>query len=372
MRIAIEAQRIFRKNKHGMDFVALELIKELQKIDKVNEYFILVAPGEDRSVLTQSENFRIIEINCNFYPLWEQIALPLAIKKIKPDVLHCTGNTAPIIGKTPLLLTLHDVIFLEKRVSGNKSLYQNLGWYYRRLIVPMVLKKCRKIITVSESEALKIKSLPQMSKKEVIPVYNSVGSHFKIQESSSQIKKIYTDSSDYIFFLGNTDPKKNTIGVFKAYSIYLKKSEEKLPLLVADLSENYIKTILKREKLEDIENKIIPAGYIPNNHLPHVYSGASFFLYPSLRESFGIPQLEAMACGTPVIASNKSAMPEICSGAALLVDPLNIESIADAMIDMENPEIREEYVARGLERVGFFSWEKSAQKLSAIYRSMEK
>lgn len=135
MRIAIEAQRIFRPNKHGMDFVALESIKELQKKDHENEYFIFVSPGEDHC-LRESDNLRIIELHCPTYPLWEQVALPRAVAKIKPDLLHCTSNTAPIHCPVPLVLTLHDIIFMEPRKSGNKSLYQNMGWHYRRLVVP--------------------------------------------------------------------------------------------------------------------------------------------------------------------------------------------------------------------------------------------
>lgn len=98
MKIAIEAQRIFRKEKHGMDYVALETIRELQKIDKQNEYFILVSPGDD-ICLQESANVHIVTVNWPSYPLWEQIGLPLALRKIKPDLLHCTSNTAPCVWK---------------------------------------------------------------------------------------------------------------------------------------------------------------------------------------------------------------------------------------------------------------------------------
>ena len=114
MKIAIEAQRIFRTNKHGMDFVALESIRELQKIDHENEYFIFVTPGEDRC-LEESENVHIIELKCPTYPLWEQVALPRAVKKIMPDLLHCTSNTAPLQCPVPLILTLHDILHLPHR-----------------------------------------------------------------------------------------------------------------------------------------------------------------------------------------------------------------------------------------------------------------
>ena len=171
MKIAIEAQRIFRANKHGMDFVALESIRELQKIDHDNEYFIFVSSGEDHC-LQESNNFHIIELRCPTYPLWEQVALPRAIAKIKPDLLHCTSNTAPLYCSVPLVLTLHDIIFLEPRQSGNKSVYQNMGWYYRRFVVPRILPHCRKIITVSKFERNRIKNALQLPEEQIITVYN--------------------------------------------------------------------------------------------------------------------------------------------------------------------------------------------------------
>ena len=169
MKIAIEAQRIFRVNKHGMDFVALEVIRELQKIDRENEYFILVNAGEDRC-LEESENMHIVTVNAPLYPLWEQVCLPEAVRRIGPDILHCTGNTAPLRCDVPLVLTLHDIIFLEKRSGSSPSWYQNMGWYYRRFVVPRVLPKCRRIITVSNYERERIGSALQIG--------GDLGEHF--------------------------------------------------------------------------------------------------------------------------------------------------------------------------------------------------
>jgi hypothetical protein len=111
MKIGIEAQRIFRKNKHGMDYVVLQEIKELQQMDTTNEYYVFVKPGEDRCV-ESTKNVHVIELNCPTYPLWEQWALPRSAKKYGVDILHCTSNTAPIWCNIPLVLTLHDIIFL--------------------------------------------------------------------------------------------------------------------------------------------------------------------------------------------------------------------------------------------------------------------
>ena len=232
MKIAIEAQRIFRPNKHGMDFVALETIRELQKMDHENEYFIFVSPGEDKC-LESSDNVHIIELKCPTYPLWEQVALPRAVKSIKPDLLHCTSNTAPLHCPVPLVLTLHDIIYLEKRQSSSLSWYQEMGWHYRRLVVPRILPKCEKIITVSQFERKRILEALHLPEKQLVAVYNGFNSHFHLQPKAPEITRKYIDADEYLFFLGNTDPKKNTPRVLKAYSGYLKKSAKKLPLLLS-------------------------------------------------------------------------------------------------------------------------------------------
>ena len=156
MRIGIEAQRLFRPHKHGMDRVALELIKNLQKIDKENEYFIFVKPDKDNKVISDTDNFRIVEVKGGAYPIWEQFNLPKVVKTYNCDILHCTGNTAPLSVKTPLITTLHDVIFKEdsilEQLSSSASWYQKVGNLYRRLIVDNIVKRSNQLITVSEFE----------------------------------------------------------------------------------------------------------------------------------------------------------------------------------------------------------------------------
>lgn len=370
MKIAIEAQRIFRSNKHGMDFVALESIRELQKIDKDNEYFIFVSPGEDHC-LQESANVHIIELKCPTYPLWEQIALPQAIAKIKPDLLHCTSNTAPINCKVPLILTLHDIIFMEPRQSGNKSLYQNMGWYYRRLVVPRILNKCQKIITVSHFERNRIKESLKLPDSQVITVYNGYSDYFFPRQDVKTVTQKYIQADKYLFFLGNTDPKKNVPRTLKAYALYRERSKAALPLLIADIKEEILVTILKDLNIEHIRPFITSPGYIPNTDLPYLYSGAFAFLYTSLRESFGIPLLEAMACGVPVVTSNTSSMPEIGGEDALLSDPTNEEDIAQKILLLENdPTVYLQQINYGLERVKLFSWEQTARNLLSIYQNI--
>ena len=370
MKIAIEAQRIFRPNKHGMDFVALEVIRELQKLDTENEYYILTAPGEDHC-LTPTSNFHIVEIKCPSYPLWEQFALPRAIRRIKPDLLHCTSNTAPVFCSVPLVLTLHDIIFLEKKAGKNSSFYQNMGRYYRRLVVPRIIKHCRKIITVSNFECNRIRSFLNLEENRITAIHNGYSQRFQpLEISRTQIQK-YLPDEEYLFFLGNTDPKKNTPRTLKAYSLYLKKSAKRLPWLIADLKEDTIDRILHQEQIEEIKPMLRYPGYIPHTDLPAIYNRASVFLYTSLRESFGIPLLEAMACGTPVITSNTSAIPEIAGKDALLINPEKAETIAKVLIELEqNPLLRRKQIDYGLERVKHFSWQQTAHQLLNVYQDV--
>ena len=370
MRIGIEAQRIFRKNKHGMDYVVLQEIIELQKMDHRNEYYIFVAPGPDRC-LEDTSNVHIIEIEGNFYPTWEQLSLPKVANEVGVELLHCTSNTAPIRCDIPLILTLHDIIFLEPRDKQNKSLYQNLGWFYRRMVVPRILKKCRRIITVSEFEQNNIISKLGLPRKQVAMIYNGYNDWFRPMEDTDCVFAKYMAERGYLFFLGNTDPKKNTERTLIAYSKYLERSSVKRKLLMADLDRHYLNDIIERNHIENILSHIEMPGYIVNTDLPYVYSAAFAFLYTSLRESFGIPLLEAMACGTPVVTSNTSSMPEIAGPDAILVNPESADEICEQLLRLENDKtFYQQQVEMGLQRAKLFSWKYTADQLLSLYEAV--
>ncbi|MBR1932452.1 MAG: glycosyltransferase family 4 protein [Prevotella sp.] len=370
MKIGIEAQRIFRNNKHGMDYVVLQEVLQLQELDQQNEYFVFVKPGPDRCV-TDSRNVHVIEVKAPSYPYWEQVALPRAARELKVDLLHCTSNTAPIRCNIPLVLTLHDIIFLEPRDKRNRSLYQNLGWLYRRLVVPRILPKCRRIITVSDFELHNIISKLDIPQSRMAMIYNGYNEWIRPQDDPQNIYQKYMPQKGFLFFLGNTDPKKNTERTLVAYARYLERSEVKRPLLMADLDRQYLDDIISRNNIEHIREHIAMPGYIPNADLPYIYNAAFAFLYTSLRESFGIPLLEAMACGTPVVTSNTSSMPEIGGPNAILVNPESSEEIAEKLLQLETDEaFRQRQREVGLERAKLFSWRKTAEQLLELYKEV--
>jgi glycosyltransferase involved in cell wall biosynthesis len=371
MRIGIEAQRLFREKKHGLEIVALEIIRQLQQIDTKNEYVIFVRKDIDNTCIQETPNFKIREIAANSFPEWEQIKLPLAIKEEKIQLLHCTANTAPIFTSVPIILTLHDIIFLEEmKFLGNY--YQNLGNIYRRVILGRVIRKMKKIITVSHSEKSLILKYLKIEPNKLSVVYNAANKAFRLMdpEETNAIQKKYNLPKDFILFFGNSAQKKNSKEAIKGFIQYCQSSNEpKLPLVVGGAFEGFLQKLLDDiNPPNEIRKNIISIGHIPFNEQPAVYNLANLFLYPSLRESFGLPIVEAMACGTPVITSQISSMPEIAGDAAHLIDPHSANDIALGITKILSDETyRKKLIGAGLERVKEFSWENAAKELLKIY-----
>lgn len=375
MRIGIEGQRLFRNKKHGMDMVALELIKNLQSIDKKNEYIIFVKPDEDKCI-PEASNFKIVELEGGPYPTWEQFALPKAALAEACDILHCTSNTGPVRSKVPMITIVHDMIYMESISLLNKggSWYQKFGNMYRRWVVPRVIKQSKRITTVSNYEKERMKSFFGLSDHKLKTVYNGVGEHFiKVEDQAvlTKAKADYKLPEHFFFFLGNTDPKKNTPNVLKAFADFNAQSKLRYKLVMLDYDEQALQKVLKDIGHPEVRADIHLTGYVVNTDLPAIINQCAIFLYPSMRESFGIPILEGMACGVPVITSNTSSMPEIAADAAHIVDPTKPSEITDGMIQIMNDEnYRAELCRKGIERAKFFSWKAMAENYLKLYEEI--
>ena len=368
MKIGIEAQRIFRKKKHGMDIYALELIRAIQKLDHTNEYVVFVRADDDEC-LHSSENMKIVKVKAATYLDWEQIWLPKAIKSEGVELMHYTSNTAPLNSIVPYVVTLHDIIFMHSYTGG--SWYQTAGHFYRKYIVPRVIKNAKHVFTVSEFEKTQIVKTIDIQTNRVSVIPNACSSTFrKIPNTHilELIRKKYALPSEFILFLGNEAPKKNLENVLKAYAKYIDKVSNPVQMVILESSAKQILGYLSKMKRIDILDKITLPGYIMHGDLPKIYNLANAFLYPSLRESFGIPIIEAMACGTPVITSNTTAMPEVAGNAAYLIDPLNTDELANAMIELTSNRILKEYIIeKGLKRAEDFSWKNTAYQTQKTY-----
>ncbi len=380
MRIGIEAQRLFRNHKHGMDRVALELIRNLQIIDTKNEYFIFVKPDQDNTAIKQTANFKIVEIPGGPYPLWEQFKLPRIAKLYNCDILHCTSNTAPYSKKTPLITTLHDIIYMEGSISkllmSKASLYQKFGNLYRRIIVNKVVKNSKRLITVSNFEKENITNFFKLENKDIQTVHNGVNKTFKISIDANQISRVKTKyklPENYVLHIANKDPRKNTKKVLIAFKEYLKITNSTQKLLMLGCKKDDLKIMLKEIGAMEIYDHIFLTGYVSDEDLPIIYQLSDLFLFPSLREGFGIPIIEAMACGTPVITSNTSSMPEVAGDAAYLINPNKTEEICQAILKIMSDNIfKKELIKRGLKRSKQFTWNNTALKVLKQYKELYK
>ena len=373
MKIGIESQRIFRKARHGMDVVALELIRQIQLLDKKNDYLLFAKAGEDNNSIADTDNFKKILLKGATYPGWEQISLPAAVRKHHLDLLHCTANTAPYSCAVPMIVTVHDVIYLEETSFGG-SAYQDFGNLYRRLIVPNAIRKAAKIITVSEYEKEVITEVCNTDPSKITVIHNGVSDRFHSRFNKDEVKafrKEWQLPEEFILVHGNTAPKKNTTGVIKAYVQYCSMMNESLPLVITDYPRNLVGNLLDQLSRPELLQNIFTIGYVPSEQMPLLYNCSNIFLYPSLRESFGLPILESMACGIPVITSDIPPIREVGGDAATFINPDDHKAIAASIYELLSDEQRKNnQVKKGLERASQFSWRNSAVKLIDLYSSV--
>jgi glycosyltransferase involved in cell wall biosynthesis len=374
MKVGIEVQRLFRKQKFGIEVAALQLIKQLQSNFKQCEFVVYAKPDLDDQCLMPSQNLSIKKIAGKVFFDFEHFALPLAAKNDQVDLLHCTGNTRPYFCSVPVVQTLHDVIFMDP-ISKSDTLYQQFGNRYRRLMVPLVTPKSEAVITVSEYEKKRILNKIDLDEKNIRVIYNGIDeARFKVNEDQhrlAEVKNKYKLPSEYILFLGNTAARKNALRVIEAYCMYAENTLSPIPIVTPGLPEKFITshltTLNQRNKFE----YFVSPGYIQDEDLAALYTMSTFFLYPSLSEGFGMPLVEAMACGAPVITSNTTCLPEISGNAALLVNPTDAAEIARAITQMaEDESLRLLKIAQGILNAKRFSWSKTAERVFKVYEDV--
>ncbi len=380
MRIGIDARFAVHKRR-GIGNYALKLVDNLARIDSSNEYVIYIDKEDVNKVLPQKSNFKIKKISPSNYLVWEQIVLPVHAKKDGVDILHCTGNTAPILldKRIRLVISVHDVMYLKdySELPRSASRYQRMGRLYRKAVVPKTVSRLSMVLTVSEFSKKDImRHIPELDGDRIEVVYEAAS------ENSGQVDKIlalqkirnkFGIDCNYILTLGALDPRKNTELVIKKFIELKNESNINDKLLVVGIPNWKQTKFYNIVRESDFKEGVIFADFVSEDDLMLLYNGASIFLYPSLYEGFGMPLLEAMACGTPVVTSNVASMPEIAGDAAFLINPNSGEELKAAVMKLLNDEnLRNNLIARGLKQAKGYSWIKMAQRTLAIYESIYK
>lgn len=372
MRIGIDARLAFYR--WGMGNYVYNLLKSLAGLDRENEY-VLYLHRKDRKgeVPCPVKSIKRVVVPSN-YVLREQLALPLAAARDGVDLLHCPANTAPILlpSRVRLVLTLHDVMFLlpYEIIPRSPSLYQRLGRLYRSWVVPLVARRARSIITVSRYSRKDILRLLRIPADRVTVTYEAADEAYRPLNGDMlpAVKERYGIDGDFILCLGGIDPRKNTASLIEVFHNLRTEADIKHKLVVVGLGwgkEPAFRDVVAKWGLE---REVIFTRYVPQEDLLALYNAADVFVYPSLYEGFGLPVLEAMSCGTPVVTSRVSAVPEIAGEAALLVDPRDQRDMEGAILRaIRDAELRQTLKEKGLRRAKRFSWERAARETLRVY-----
>lgn len=351
----------------------VELVNRLPRDDPQNTYCFYVSQKNKSYFSFTEKNIIIKTISPLWYfpflkILWEQIFLPFSLWRNNIQVYHSTGFTLPFFKpkKIKHVVTIADMTFFSH------SIY-HIWWkvWYFRYMIPYALKKADRVITISESTKEDILKMIKISSKKIKSIYLGVDAHLTPQKERGQQKRLekYSITRPYILFVGMLEPRKNIMGLIRAYAQVKEKDSHHL-VLVGKKGWKYEDIFMTVKEL-GLQNMVHFLGYVPDEDLSSLYSSATCFVYPSFYEGFGIPVLEAMACGCPVITSNNSSMKEIAGNAAVLIDPENKEAIADAIeLVISNKKEQERMRKAGLLHVKKFRWETMAQETKNLYASV--
>ena len=375
LKVGIDARFITCQPRRGIGNYSLNLVTELVKLDPAVEYILYIAKPDAEGILPNLPNVVIRQLWPQNYPLWENIALPFAAIKDRIDVLHCLGNTAPIVlaSRVYLVITLHDVMFLQRGefVPNQLTWYQKWGRLYRALTVPFVAKVAQKLLTVSEFSRKDILALiPGIESKKVRVTYQSCNAIFNTAaeiQKGDNLEEIL--SKPYFFCLGAEDPRKNTLRMVRAYLELLKTSNTPVNLVISGYANWQNSSAYRAVQAAGAEGRVKFLGFISISDLALLYKHARVFVYPSLFEGFGIPILEAFSAGCPVIASNLTSIPEVGGDAGLYFDPLNENEIVQSLMRLlTDARLRDKMIEAGRIRAQQFTWMETARKTLAVYR----
>ena len=367
--------------RRGMGNYVHNLLWEFARLPTEHHFVLYVDDAGTSAAVPCNDRFVVRRLWPKLYPVWEQLSLPAQVAHDGLDVFHSPANTAPLClrSKTRLVVTIHDVMYLlpPDQVPLPRTLYQKLGRHYRRCIVPRAARKATRILSVSaysKQDTVRHLGVPS---EQVSVVHESPSPKFqRLSENErnrwrAAMQGRVNFNRPIIMHLGASDPRKNTARVIEAFAAMKNVAADRRQLVVAGLSPTAQNDFSNRAAGLGILDDVCLLGFVAEEELVLLYNMAQVVVYPSLYEGFGLPVLEAMACGAPVITSNVSSIPEVAGDAAILIDPTDTAALVQAMMRLADDEVlRRELIARGELQVSKFSWRRAAQETLAIYEEV--
>ncbi len=302
--------------------------------------------------------------------LWEQTALPGLVRQRRLDLLHGAVNVTPLLSLCPTVVTIHDLSFMRTPQAFPATQRRYLHGMVRRSA-----RHARQVIAVSQATKDDVVALFGVPPQRITVVYNGVDDVFA-PASPEQVEAFRRERGlpeRFVLHLGTLEPRKNLARLVEAFAQagqQLTDCDDLKLVLAGGKGWDYDDIFVTVERL-GLQEQVLFPGYVADADLPWFYRAATVFAYPSLLEGFGLPVLEAMACGTPVITSAVSSLPEVAGDAALLVDPASVDALTDALVQMlSDAALAGEMRRRGLLQAGRFSWQRTAAETAAVYRAV--
>jgi len=368
MRIAIDAHSVGNQLA-GNETYAVNLIEALAEVDQSNQYTLYVTRQSaiDRFA-NRWPNFNVKRTVPHTPLVRIPVTLSAELRRNPVDVLH-VQYTAPPLAPCPVVATIHDLSFEHLPETFNRRSRAQL-----RLTVRRTARKAAQILTLSEFSRRDIVDTYRIAPDRVSVTPAAAPSHFKPIEDETELRKIreiYGIERDYILSVSSIQPRKNLIRLIEAYSCLRGlRPEGKLPQLILVGKRGWLDNeTFRAAQRHSANNDIAFTGYVAENDLSALYSGATCFVYPSFFEGFGLPVLEAMQCGAPVIAGNRTSIPEVVGNAGLLFDPFDTNSLVQALTRvLDDSEYRAALRIQGLERAREFDWKQTARMTLQAYQ----
>ncbi len=375
MRIAIDIRTI-NKPKSGVGYYVTNLIREFQGLDGKNDYCLISNNGDFEEEFGENPKFshyktKISNENHLVGDLWENTILPWNLQKLGVEIFHGPAFMIPLIkGKLKTVATIHDIVSYVMP----ETIPMKYAWYMRHLI-KAVANKSDRIISDSESNKDDLMKWLNVPEKKIAVVPLAVSDRFAPPANREQVKtdvmKRYGIRENFMLFVGNLEPRKNLIRLMRAFEKARGKLGSGYQLVICGKRGWLYKEILETFEQVNESGSVILTDYVSEVELLELYQSADMFVFPTLYEGFGLPVLEAMACGAPVITSDVSSLPEIAGAAALTVNPNDTDQIANAIIRLAgSTELRGELREKGIKRAALYSWAKTARATQEVYESV--
>ena len=369
MRIGVDSRPLSEQKTSGIPLYVRSVLKELAARDQDNEYVLY--SNRDFHFDFPPHWAKRTGARTRYGSVWVQTELPFWLKKDRIDLLWGTEHVLPILLPTSVktVLTVCDLVHTLYPDTMN-----SLNFLINKLLLSPSVRRADAIITISHATLADLKTHMRPSTDIVRAVHLGVSGAFSPRDPArarEKVERFFPDLHPYILTVGTFEPRKNVAGLVRAFL----RIADRVPHTLAIAGQQGWKNASVLDEIERSGKKerIRLLGYVPDEALPDLYAGAEVFAFPSLYEGFGLPPLEAMAAGVPVVCSNRSSLPEVVGEAALLVDPNDTEAIAQALLQaIENPPLRQDLISRGLAQAAKFRWEKTADEIKNIFALVAK